>query len=165
MGIAITEEERQKRFWSNVDKKGDNDCWIWKGAKSNSGYGHLSMGKNKNIKATHYMWKLYNGFIPQGFHVLHYCDVKLCVNPKHLHIGTCKDNAKEAVERGRIKCGEDTYNAQLTNKQVIEIFKSNKKNIQLARDYKVRPQTISRIKTKSRYRHILRNVEKDDFNE
>lgn len=29
----------EERFWVKVDKKGENECWKWKGAKGNHGYG------------------------------------------------------------------------------------------------------------------------------
>ncbi len=44
-----------------------------------------------------------------GMWALHTCDVKNCVQEWHLYEGTRLDNAKDAVERGRYKTGDQHY--------------------------------------------------------
>lgn len=41
------------------------------------------------------------GPIPSDRMVCHHCDVRDCVNPAHLYIGTAVDNARDKRERGR----------------------------------------------------------------
>ena len=51
--------------------------------------------------------------------VRHTCDNRRCINPKHLVLGTHKDNSQDMVQRGRqVKhCGEVHAMAKLTNEQ------------------------------------------------
>lgn len=94
----------EDRFWSKVNKT--PTCWLWIGATCNFGYGKIGIGgrKNRKLKDSHRLsWEIHNGIIPLGLCVLHKCDVPSCVNPAHLFLGTKKDNAADAVQKGRLK--------------------------------------------------------------
>jgi hypothetical protein len=53
-------------------------------------------------KLAHRMaWELTYGEIPAGLVVMHSCDVRHCVNPGHLQLGTRKDNNQDRVMKGR----------------------------------------------------------------
>ena len=91
------------RFWSFVDKKRDNDCWLWLGSKDENGYGRLATQQGKSgIKAHRLSYELRNGAIPKGMFVCHKCDNPSCVNPSHLFIGTQKDNMQDCSMKNRI---------------------------------------------------------------
>lgn len=76
-----------------------NGCWKWLGKKMPKGYGYVGSYENR---AHRVYYERYVGPIPKGLMVLHSCDVKDCVNPEHLHLGTNADNMKEASERGQL---------------------------------------------------------------
>jgi predicted transcriptional regulator len=42
------------------------------------------------------------GPVPEGLKVLHRCDVRHCVNPSHLEVGTQRKNIQDAVLRRRV---------------------------------------------------------------
>jgi len=117
----------QRRFWAKVDVRGPDECWLWTGSTIRSGYGMVNV-KRKSKLAHRVSWELQNGPIPDGggWHgtcVLHRCDVRNCVNPAHLFLGTHRDNMLDmgAKGRGRQPRGEATAGAKLTESDVLEI--------------------------------------------
>lgn len=86
-------------FWENY-KEDENGCWIWKKCIHISGYGNLRV-EGKTKKAHRVSFELKNGPIPEGMDVLHKCDVRSCINPDHLYLGTDKENAQDREDRGR----------------------------------------------------------------
>lgn len=53
------------------------------------------------IKAHRASWVAYRGPIQNGVKVLHQCDVRSCVNPDHLFVGSQKDNVYDMIGKGR----------------------------------------------------------------
>jgi len=74
-------------------------CWLWTGRYITTGYGALKGGVTQ--LAHRAMWRAHHGEIPRGLFVLHRCDVRCCVNPAHLFLGTAQDNTKDMVRKGR----------------------------------------------------------------
>ena len=111
----------EEKFWKKVDKGGEGDCWLWTGSDNGKG-GYGRMGIDGKAKSAHRIsWELHNEKIPEGMHVLHHCDVRNCVNPAHLYIGTHQDNVNDRIRRGRQLRGENHGSSKLTSKDVAEI--------------------------------------------
>ncbi|KKN16791.1 hypothetical protein LCGC14_0972530, partial [marine sediment metagenome] len=90
--------EKQKiRFWGKVKKT--NSCWMWV-ATLHAGYGYVGLN-GKDYSAHRISWEIHFGKIPEGMLVLHKCDNPPCVNPKHLWIGTRKQNTQDMIKKGR----------------------------------------------------------------
>lgn len=83
-------------------------CWLWTGYCIPQGYGRLSVN-NKPTLAHRAMYKLHKGDIPSDLQVLHKCDVRNCLNPDHLFLGTVQDNMADKVAKGRQVRGEAHY--------------------------------------------------------
>jgi hypothetical protein len=96
------------RFWSKVDKSGD--CWLWTGSRHRFGYGMMQIGR-RPWTAHRISYAIAHGPIPDGAMVLHSCDNPQCVRLDHLRIGTARDNAADAVARGRKR---KTYNYSMS---------------------------------------------------
>jgi hypothetical protein len=86
-------------FWSYVDKNGPGGCWIWTGYRNERGYGLMCYEGRKNIRAHRFSWELVHG--KTAGWCLHKCDVRRCVNPDHMYIGTARDNMVDKVSRRR----------------------------------------------------------------
>jgi hypothetical protein len=91
----------RENFRAQFDQAGVDECWLWTGTVA-SGYGRIRIGARQREQAHRVSWMLVNGPIPQGLFVLHSCDVRRCVNPGHLFLGTQLDNMRDAQEKGRM---------------------------------------------------------------
>lgn len=80
-------------------------------------------------RAHRYSWLIHYGPVPLGKMVLHRCDTPTCVNPKHLFIGTAKENKTDCVDKGRHAHGEKHGESKLTNTAVRDIRKLYRKGV------------------------------------
>lgn len=109
-------------FWSMVEKS--DGCWCWKGQTHSAGYGRIERNYDggKFIFLAHRIsWQLHFGDIPEGYHVLHRCDNPPCSNPRHLFLGTQRDNNEDKINKDRHVRGERAPIAKLTDAAVVEI--------------------------------------------
>jgi len=148
----------EQRFWTKVDKRGSEDCWLWIGCKTSIGYGWISLGK-KSSGGTHAhraAWTLIRGTIPEGMHILHTCDVRACVNPAHLFLGTHQDNMDDMVRKGRRTrlMGEANGLSKLTAPLVRAIRSSSDSQRLIALRYGLNQSTVSRICNRSMWAHV-----------
>lgn len=149
---------REVAFWRHVNKT--DTCWLWTGARSNrhgqEGYGQF--GKYGESQQAHRIsWELANGPIPDGLCVLHHCDVRPCVNPAHLFLGTKKDNSLDAVSKGRLPHGSGSKLAKLTEEQVIAaraMRQSGASARSIASLYGVAPSTIKDVLSRRQWKHV-----------
>lgn len=79
-------------FWNKVKKSTkvtsphvDTPCWNWTASLRGGGYGQVKC--DNTVQYAHRVsWVLHEGPIPDGRNVLHECNNKICVNPKHLYL-------------------------------------------------------------------------------
>jgi hypothetical protein len=104
-------------------------CWVWTAYVWPDGYGCFWLN-GKNVRAHRASWELtHERPIPYGLLICHTCDNRKCVNPKHLFVGTYRDNIHDCREKGRIARGELQGLSKLTEKKVVNIRKLREKGL------------------------------------
>lgn len=138
------------RFWGFVRNCGasEDDCWEWSGDLQD-GYGTFSAisAKIMPTKAHRVAWMFTHGAIPRGMLVLHNCDNRSCVNPRHLRLGTHAQNMADKAVRGRAKgLGRRSI---LTTEQATRLrddFIARRRTMtEIAKEYGVSNNYVSRI--------------------
>lgn len=141
------------RFWSKVDVRTDEECWLWTGTFVTGGYGGFKAG-GKMHRAHRYSYELANGPIAAGLSVCHACDVPACVNPSHLWLGTNEENSADRHSKGRTVSGESHYAARLTASDVRNIRSDERSTSEIASDYGISDTTVRRIKRHEKWRSV-----------
>jgi hypothetical protein len=111
----------EERFWSKIDKKGENDCWLWTAGRDGVGYGQFKPRSYVRVGAHRFAYELTHGEIPSGLFVCHTCDNRLCCNPKHLFLGAAKDNQQDMARKGRGTKGRGYYFHKPSGKWAVQI--------------------------------------------
>lgn len=149
----------EQTFYKNTLIPSDkSQCWLYQKSIDHKGYAHLKT-RDIVIKAHRFSYKHHIGEIPNGLFVCHKCDVRNCVNPNHLFLGTNQDNMNDMCQKGRkvMPKGIDVYCAKLDENQVKEIklkIKEGMKLVKIASIYNVSPGVISHIKNGLSWKHI-----------
>jgi hypothetical protein len=83
-------------------------CWIWIGARNNSGYGRISFwdkSRKKVSKRTAHSvaGELMHGKPPDGQEWGHKCGNRACINPEHLEHVTRRANIWERDDRAKLR--------------------------------------------------------------
>lgn len=158
----------EQRFWPKVLVLDKKQCWIWQASCRTDGYGAFVLRHGKIVAAHRFSYELAHGSIPGDLWVLHHCDVKRCVNPSHLFLGTVKDNAADMVtkrrhwaHRGRTDevalRGERKPNAKLHDQDIPTIRArraAGETLVVLAADYEVSEPTIGHACRRLTWKHV-----------
>jgi len=139
-----------------------NKCILYTGYINKHGYGRRNTaegGHRRSVLAHRAAYEHTYGPIPSGLCVMHRCDNRACVNPKHLVLGTWSDNVRDMDNKGRRNParGERNNHARLTVEQVLTIKRELSKGVtgrELALRYDVWDSTISAIKRRVNWRWL-----------
>ncbi len=148
-----TQKEMIIEFWSQVEKRSPNACWLWSGRVATDGYGRF-YNKGKELIVHRLAYALDNKVeLTRKVVILQSCKNKICCNPKHLYLETKKQQLERMAEDGRLKGfaqrGEKNKNAKLTNEQASQIkeiyFNEHISQSALAKRFKISAHEISAL--------------------
>jgi hypothetical protein len=153
-----------RAFWSKLKSERRGGCCLYTGPGSGDGYGSVCY-RGKQDYAHRFSWILRRGPIPDGLFVLHKCDVRRCVNLKHLFLGTQKDNIADAMAKKRTKSyfsggwckGTLASSCKLNEANIKEIRRraGTQSSRSLGREFKVDKTTIAAIVDRKTWKHVL----------
>ena len=90
-------------FFENCVLDEGRGCWLF-GAGTTTQFRYQQFWfADKRWQAHRFAWLLWRGEVPDGMFILHSCDVRPCVNPDHLRVGTQADNMQDKLRRGRYR--------------------------------------------------------------
>lgn len=144
--------------YSVQDRGFESECWIWGNISNEKVYGQTRLNK-KPIPAHRLSWMLWVGKIPDGIWVLHKCDVRHCVNPDHLFLGTAQDNTNDMRSKNRHRVlNANPATSILTVERVIQIREmlcdTECKIEDIAKKFKVSFGAIAAISEGITWKHI-----------
>lgn len=159
MPKKYSRQQARQAFWAKIARQpGADACWLWTGARHPRGYGYLNVAGRK--RASRVAYEYTKGPIPPGMEVRHTCDNPPCCRPKHLILGTHRQNMEDRDARhpGFQARGEANGKSKLTIEAVRDIRRRFKRYVvtdpMLATEYGVSAALIYAVRTRKIWRHI-----------
>ncbi len=139
-------------------QKSDDGCWLWTGSVRPNGYGRINY-KHGVISAHRAAWIVANGRpIPDGMTAMHRCDVRRCIRPDHLALGTFADNNRDTAAKGHFPVGLAHHNGRFTPEDVREIRVLHARGMsyaEIARRYGAATSTIHQMIMRRTYAYVV----------
>lgn len=146
-------------FMGKVEADPNGGCWLWGGTfVPSSGYGQMQVD-GRAVGAHRLSYTLHIGPIPTGQFVCHRCDVRLCVNPRHLFVGSPLDNQRDMIIKGRrrLVIGDRHTSSKLRAADIPTIrgrLRRGEACLVIARDYGVTDGAINAIRRGRTWWHV-----------
>lgn len=132
-------------------------CQIWFGCVNQLNGRPVIRTNSKNKLAYRCAWELEFGEIPGKLLVCHKCDNKLCINVKHLFLGTHQENSNDAILKGRTSRGVKHPWAKLSEADVHkirELYAAGLYQKDIGKLYNVTQANVFEITSRKTWSHI-----------
>lgn len=129
--------------------RSDGGCLLWTGYTQPNGYGWVNVAGLKI--AAHRLAMILAGIaLPPDMDACHRCDVRNCVEPAHLYVGTRRQNMADCTARGRHNkpVGAAHWRAKLSDTEVTELRRRRalgETTTSIAEAFGINTGTVSRI--------------------
>lgn len=97
------------KFWANVDVRGEDECWPWRGSTDPKGYGYFYDGTRTTRAHRIALASKLGRRLAKGECGCHSCDNPPCCNPSHLWPGSTGDNIKDMFAKRRDRNGRKAH--------------------------------------------------------
>jgi hypothetical protein len=118
--------------------------------------------KSKRFAVHILVWEAFNGRRPEGMQVCHNDGDNRNNTLSNLRLDTRKNNCADRRKHGTENLGEKCGTSKLTNEQALEIYRrawsGKEKLADIAREFDVRPNTISAIKNGQNWSSITNHL-------
>lgn len=149
---------------NRIEYDTNGGCWLWRGKVARNGYGRTATDPRSGGGSTGAHRRSYELFvepIPDGKMVCHKCDVRVCINPNHLFLGTQKENLADMDRKGRRvnapSFGPKNKMSKLTEEAVLlirDLYDKGGGLSEIGRRFLVTPQNIRSIVLRKTWRHV-----------
>jgi len=159
MAKQISDKSIIGRFLNSVYQRSDDECWPWLGAINSNGYGNFICDGSTH-KAHRISFRIFSGELSTDDVILHKCDNRACVNPRHLVKGTQAENIKDMLNKNRDNYshkGSSNGRSKLHEedvKQIKQMLISQKLQRDIADQFNVSISTISQINRGVIWKHV-----------
>ena len=150
----------ETRFWRYVVcGLRPSDCWRWIGAVNSAGYGSILLADRRTMVVHRLSYEMHHGVkLSPDQAVCHSCDVRRCVNPNHLWLGSAADNNRDRHLKGRSRgashSGAKNPMSKLTDDDVRAIRASKGTLAEVASQFGITVQTVRNIKLRHTWKHV-----------
>lgn len=124
----------------------NSGCSLWDRSCNRQGYGSLTW-RGRHYRAHRASWIATHGPINDGLYACHKCDVRSCVNPAHLFLGTQKENVRDMMAKGRgTRIGTGYHKAKLSDDEIRAIRADPRLHRIIAKEHSIHRTAVGQIK-------------------
>lgn len=129
----------------------------WDGARTAAGYPIFTDFERRKVYAHRWLVEqLLGRSLDRDQHVMHACDNPSCVNPLHLSVGTCAENERDKVRKGRQARGEGHGRKRLSDDAVREMrsLRGAMSQSALGRKFGISQAHVSKVLMGDAWKHV-----------
>jgi hypothetical protein len=140
-------------FWRYVKKGSPDECWEWTGTFHKDGYGSFKAKGRKHSLASKVAYELTYGTVPPKSVVRHICHNPPCCNPRHLVVGTQKENMMDRLDLYKGKYHPSAFDPDII-RTMRALYQTGISQTEIGRMYGISHKQVHKIVHRQRYKHV-----------